>query len=211
MGIDDRYLVQVAYQRRQIVPAPVPHTTEWPTPSAEQVAISDELTGQASPPDDLVPVPAAGPAPGEKIRVLTKEQEDAELAGMRATDNPRVRRIFDLLDAPAKGQPLPEGVRLNQGDLVAPGLILQERPFPDWFHALMAQNGWEYNKGSASFMIAAEGKLKAEQWHNWVVEVLRRESEYAKSSGSAPMIDVIGIYIREDHRDLWDAELRNFG
>jgi hypothetical protein len=210
MGPDERYLVQVAYHRKQIVPEKAPHVAEWPVASAEAEAISAELTGQ-TPPDDLTPVRAAGPEPTEKIRVLTKEQEDVELASMRATDNPRVRQIFDLLDSPAKGQPLPEGVRLNQGDLVAPGLILQEKPFPDWFHTLMSQNGWEYNKGSASFMIAAEGKVKAEQWYNWVMEVLRRESEYAKSTGTAPMADSVGVYIREDHRDLWEAELRNFG
>ncbi|TFH46467.1 MAG: hypothetical protein E4H01_09925 [Lysobacterales bacterium] len=210
MAIDERYLVQVAYQRKQIAPVQPPHVAEWPRPCAENENALGELTGQ-EPPEDLTAVRYACPTEGEKIRVMTREQEGAELAEMRATDNPRVRMIFDLLDSHAKRQPLPEGVRLNQGDLVAPGLILQENPFPDWFHAEMARAGWEYNKGSASFMIAAEGKPKAEQWYNWIVEVLRREGEYAKGVGAAPMADTIGIYIREDHRDLWDAELRNFG
>jgi len=209
--VADKYWVQVAYHRKQIVPAPIPHTAEWPAPTAEAEAISAELSGQAPPPDDLVPVRAGGLGPGEKIRVLTKEQEDFELAAMRATDNPRVRRIFDILDAPSKRQAIPEGIRLNQGDLVAPGLILDERPFPEWFYELLTSNGWEFNKGAASFMLLVDGKPSAEAWYTWVFEILRRESEYAKSTGTTPLMETVGVYIREDHTDLFAAEVSNFG
>lgn len=159
---------------------------------------------------ESAPAEAVAPVPNAKIRPMSPEQEAMELKRQRETDNPRVRKIFDLLDAPSKKQPLPEGVRLNQGDLVAPGLILEERPFPDWFHQLMDANGWEYNKGNSSFMLAVEGKQKAEAWYCWLMEIFRREKEYATAHKLPALSDNIGVYIREDHTFLWQDELTKF-
>jgi hypothetical protein len=176
---EERYWVQIAYQR--------------PPVAAPNVLAAAVVVQVAS---------------GDKsVRVLTPEQEQVELQRQRATDHPRIRQIFDILDAPSKGRPLPDGVRLNQGDLVAPGLILDENPFPDWFHAEMVKYGWEYNRGNVSFMLGVDGKQKAEAWYFWVMEILKRMKEHEKLNGAPALSESIGVYIREDHSPLWNDEL----
>jgi len=160
-----------------------------------------------------------------KIREVSQAQEESELAGMRSSDHPRVRQIFDIIDAPAKGKPLPDGVRIAQGDLVAPGLILEEEPFPPWLHEHMIGNGWTYDKGAASFMLLVgeaqietveneqpvvkrlSAKAHAVMWYEWVMQILQNDAEHAAKTGRTPLRDNVGVYIREDHTELLQSLL----
>jgi len=212
MRNEEDYFVQVTHRRPPPLEPPRHEGSEWPIPSAEAQEISAELTGQhpssdgsvPAVPDELVPSPnPPSMAKGVKFRQLTPEQNEQELAHSRESDNPRVRAMFDMIDKNASGQALPDGVRVRQGDLFAPGLVITTNPFPDWFgHALQTMGQFEWNDGCVSYIKMVTGKPQAEKWAAWVIEILEAERKAALSDGRKPLSDTTEVMIREDHRAL---------
>lgn len=183
---EEDYFVQVAHRRPESFVPP-------PTGSDRQQEQEQEQEQEQ----------VSEPEKGVKFRQLTPEQREKELADMRTRDNPRVRAIFDLIDQHNSGQGLPGGVRVCQGDIVAPGLVLEENPFPEWFDAaLRGKGGFEYDKGCASYTKMVTGKLEAERWAKWVVEILEAERKASQADGKKPLAETTEVLIREDHRAL---------
>jgi len=217
---EEDYFVKVTYLRTgPEAPKPTPEVGgEWPVPDAEAAAISAELTSQqpssdgnvTSTPDELVPVPTTDTPPGKMVpckggfmRVLTSEEAERELAPSRENDNPRVRAMFDLIEKSQTKQALPDGVRVRQGDLFAPGLVVTANPFPDWFDVAMRKTGdFEWDNGCTSYTKVVTGKSNAERWAAWVIEILENERKDATANGRKPLSDTTEVMIREDHRAL---------
>jgi hypothetical protein len=224
--VDEDYFVQVTYRRTlptgpskpPETPKPPDEGSEWPIPSAEAEEISAELTGQhptplgsvPATPDDLVasvvPPPPTGklvPCKGGFMRVLTPEEDARELSPSRDADHPRVRAMFDLIEKSQTKQALPDGVRVRQGDLFAPGLVITENPFPDWFkQALQVTGQFEWDNGCVSYTKMVTGKPQAERWAAWVIEILEAERKAALLEGRKPLADTTEVMVREDHRAL---------
>lgn len=212
---DEDYFVQVTYRR----PIPEePKSTPVRFVGAES-EISAELTGQQflpngnmpPVPDELVPAPDQNAEPPGKLvpckggfmRVLTPEDEARELSSSRENDHPRVRAMFDLIEKSQTKQALPDGVRVRQGDLFAPGLVVTGNPFPDWFdHALRVTGQFEWDNGCVSYTKMVTGKSEAEKWAAWVIEILEAERKNALVSGQQPLSVTTEVMIREDHRTL---------
>lgn len=187
------FFVQVAYCRR---PAPPP------APKAQQ-------------PEDESPEPQPS---GERQRKLTPEQRERELKPMLETDSPRVRALFDLLDKATSKEPLPEGVVVKQGDIVAPD-VLRGNPFPAWFDQVMRANSWYFDEGCMAYVMMVDGdsvreatrrnpnapadsKGLAEMWYWWAKQLLENERARAIADGRVPLADLTSVGIREDHRTL---------
>jgi hypothetical protein len=140
---------------------------------------------------------------GGTLRVLTPEEKEREMAESRQSDNPRVRAMFDMIDKHETHQPLPEGVRVRQGDLFAPGLVITANPFPDWFdYALRKMGQFDFDSGCISYTKQVTGKPEAERWAGWVIQILENERKDALSSGRKPLCDTTEVVVREDHRAL---------
>lgn len=187
------FFVQLAYCRRP-APPPAPKTTH---------------------PEDE---PSKPQPSGERQRKLTPEQRERELKPMLETDAPRVRALFDLLDRATSKEPLPDGVVVKQGDIVAPD-VLKGNPFPAWFDQVMRANSWYFDEGCMAYVMIvddnsvreairrnpsapADTKWLAEAWYWWVKKLLENERARAVADGTVPLADLTSVCIREDHRAL---------
>jgi hypothetical protein len=184
--MSDVYYVQWAYRR--------PATPKENKPDETRaVKVVEEVTD------------TAGNCEKQKVafRQLTDEQQKAELKPMHDRDQPTVRRMFDLLDASNEGKELPDGTRVRQGDLVAPGLVISSNPFPAWLDAVLLAEGFNYDEGCISYVREAAGKGEAERWYQWIWEIIARdEARKERSEDESPLKAISSVFIREDHRLL---------
>jgi hypothetical protein len=211
--MEDIYFVQVAYQRGAFPEAPKPNPPPVDPPAAEGAVAEPEKSDQ---PAIHRPAKPKEESKSEEqrpnFRVLTPEEREKELAEMRARDNTRVRALFDLIDKANEGKELPDGARVVQGDIVAPGLNITKNPFPDWFDAALQQQGFEFDTGCIAYTKRVteavvdnkriQAKTMAEGWYWWVMQILANEKEKADREQRPPLVATTVVSIREDHQAL---------
>ncbi len=182
---DEDYFVQVTYRRPPPENAPAKQAQPAGAPAAAPAG------------------PESVQGSSERFRKLTPEERERELEVLRNSDNPRVRSMFEMIEKNESGQALPDGVRVRQGDLFAPGLVITGNPFPDWFDSALRKNGgFEWDNGCVSYVKVITGKAEAEQWAMWVISILEAERKDALANGRKPMADTTEVMVREDHRAL---------
>ncbi len=185
--MSETYFVQLAFKR------PAPPKQEQ-LDNAEAVAAVEEVVDTAGNCEKKKRAP---------FRQLTDEQRRAELKPMHDRDNSRVRGMFNLLDKEASGEALPEGTRVRQGDMIAPGLVISANPFPSWLDGVFTAKGFAYDEGCISYIKAVEGKEEAEKWYLWVWQLLKNDSERPeRPDGEVALWTVTELHIREDHTHL---------